>query len=290
MPGFSDITIVNVDGRKGHNLMAAQNAIFHSASQLPGSKALLLSPERPNKLLNGIQHIEIAPLDYFSYNIFMIYNLHQFIETPYALIVQDDGWVFDGALWKDDFFSYDYIGAPVHLAKIERNAQTSYVSRFEWVPLLDDPSAKVTFAQNGGFCLRSRKLLEAPSRHQIPFILPPPKPFQTSDSPLEWQTGSNFEDVQLCIDMRASLEALGLKFAPVDIARAFSIEHYANLWRPEDLGQIFGHHSKFRKLKNIKPLSIRYTISAEATKSIHGENYIIDCFKSRAYQVDFAPR
>ncbi|SAL48353.1 hypothetical protein AWB74_02212 [Caballeronia arvi] len=43
----------------------------------------------------------------------MLFALWRFIETEYALIVQDDGWILDIGNWSDEFLSYDYIGAPI---------------------------------------------------------------------------------------------------------------------------------------------------------------------------------
>jgi hypothetical protein len=57
----SHITVVNIDGRHGE-LTAAQLSLAHSARQLPGAQALLLSPQRPKNLLEGIQHVPIQPL------------------------------------------------------------------------------------------------------------------------------------------------------------------------------------------------------------------------------------
>src|ERR1700682_4218636 len=63
---FSHITIVNIDGRHGE-LTAAQLSLAHSARELPGAQALLLSPQRPKNLLQGIQHIPIQSLACRSY-------------------------------------------------------------------------------------------------------------------------------------------------------------------------------------------------------------------------------
>lgn len=65
----------------------------------------------------------------------MIKELNKYIETSYVLIIQYDGFILNPDAWTDEFLEYDYIGAPW------------------WYT--DDCNVG-----NGGFSLRSKKLLE----------------------------------------------------------------------------------------------------------------------------------
>lgn len=69
-----------------------------------------------------------------KYNKFIITELTDYVDTEFCLICQWDGFVINPTQWKDDFFKYDYIGAP-------------------WEHI----DGKVG---NGGFSLRSKRLLQ----------------------------------------------------------------------------------------------------------------------------------
>jgi hypothetical protein len=108
MKDFSKITLVSVTG-----LPDATRAIYALTlrlRQMPGARAVLCSPQAPASLPPGIEHRKIAPLNYQEYSWFMMYALWRVVETEFALIVQDDGWVLDTANWTDDFLDYDYVG------------------------------------------------------------------------------------------------------------------------------------------------------------------------------------
>ena len=92
MGNFSSLTIVVVDGRAGDR-SGAVRSIALSQRELPGALGLLLCPERPAFLPQGIAHVPIAPMSYFEYSCFVLYALHQFIKTDWCLVVQEDGWV-----------------------------------------------------------------------------------------------------------------------------------------------------------------------------------------------------
>ena len=82
----------------GHNDgSSALPAILRSMSELPGSKGLLISAEKPWGLPQGIEWAHTNPLNYRQYSLYMMYCLHQHIFTDYALTVQDDGWVLNGS-------------------------------------------------------------------------------------------------------------------------------------------------------------------------------------------------
>lgn len=90
------------------------------------------------KINSGLHNlIKIDKIDTIEkYSDFCL-TLNNYINNEYVLIVQNDGFILNASLWNDDFFKYDYIGAPWK--------QTCMIGQ------------KVG---NGGFSLRSKKFLE----------------------------------------------------------------------------------------------------------------------------------
>ena len=99
------------------------------------------------------------------------------------LIIQHDGFVLSADNWREEFFNYDYIGAP-------------WIGYFK-----DQPQFNVG---NGGFSLRSKKLLD---------IL-------AEDDHIEL---GKPEDAIIGRQYREYLESKGIKFAPEEIAGKFAI-------------------------------------------------------------------
>lgn len=178
-------------------LEATVAAMRHSQGQIQFDRALLLSDVCPSGLTGtGIEWRQIEPLGSRSdYSRFMIHQLTDHIETPHVLIVQWDGFVRDGNRWQQAFLEYDYIGAA-------------------W-PQFRDGAA----VGNGGFSLRSKRLLDATR------ALP---------------AGSEAEDLAICRTHRHTLEEEHrLRFAGLAIARQFSYE------RESSSGAEFGFHGSF---------------------------------------------
>ena len=127
---FKKITLVSVTGLPDAG--GAAMALQHSLAQMPGTRALLCSPQAPANLPPGIEHIAIAPLNYHEYSWFMMFALWRVVSTEFALVVQEDGWVVNANNWRDEFLDCDYIGAPIHLAKIDSPQGTYWRNRFDW--------------------------------------------------------------------------------------------------------------------------------------------------------------
>ena len=283
---FSNITVVNVDGRIGDNL-STQMALMISKYKLPGSRALLLAPQEPRVIIGNFDFIKIDPLDYFQYSIFVLYKLHNFINTEYALIIQDDGWVVNEKAWSMDYFAYDFLGAPTHLARKNLGSGYAYYKNYQWVGdyLISPENFDVVL--NGGFSLRSKKLLELPEAKSLKFIIDPPDP-KTKTS-LSWQQDSLLEDVQICLYLRAQLEANGIRFPEIEVAKKFSIEHIDLTFHSKlDLMSVFGHHSKLRKIISLNPITIEYQIMECQLCKIPGEVYIYQMFKKLGYHIKFS--
>lgn len=285
---FQNITVVNIDGRPAVPT-GGLRAVVKSCSELPGALGLLLSPQCPNELPDGITHVPIQPLGYFEYGLFVLYALHALVSTEYALIVQEDGWVLSGDQWSDTFFDFDIVGAPVHLARVKQGGRSEYLRHFHWTDFLGQPDTRIDIVLNGGFSLRSKRMLEAPQRLGLAFVLPPPTGLYGPPLSMVWQGDPHLEDAHLCLQMRETLEAAGLRFAPLEQACRFAFEHLCPaLHDGADLSLVFGHHSKLRRLSSLWPAVVEYTQDRSAMAlSYHDEDRIAEVFRRRGYSVRY---
>ena len=88
-----------------------------------------------------------------DYARYMIYHLHEHVVTDFVLTIQHDGFILNPDAWRDDFFDYDYIGAPWPWR------EQGFVT----------PFGEHIAVGNGGFSLRSKKLTEVPTKVDVPF-------------------------------------------------------------------------------------------------------------------------
>jgi glycosyltransferase involved in cell wall biosynthesis len=143
------------------------------------------------------------------YSVFMMKELWKHIHTSHILVIQYDGFVLNYKAWREEWLQYDYIGAP-----------------WEWYT--DGMNIG-----NGGFSLRSKKLHDALGQDND--IIP------LNDGKIP--TYHHEEDHNICRMYRKYLERqYGIKFAPIEEARKFSIEGWRSnnrTWNGE-----FGFHSK----------------------------------------------
>ncbi|WP_418130860.1 DUF5672 family protein [Variovorax sp. 375MFSha3.1] len=285
---FEEITLVSVTGLL--DARGAALALRHSQAQMPGARALLCSPKAPDDLPPGIEHLPIEPLNYHEYSWFMMFALWRVVQTEFALVVQEDGWVVNAANWSDEFLDCDYIGAPIHLAKIDAPQGTYWRNRFEWADELGKPGHVVTPIQNGGFSLRSRRFMRALVDHpQIRVEIPPPEVVGGEPLGMHWNHNALLEDVQLSGVLRPALEAVGMRFAPLELARGFAIEHAGpQLHHGYDAMRLFGHHAKVRQLASLSPLTLRSLIPLSQLDGWYGERDILQMFERNGYRIEFA--
>lgn len=286
---FEKITLVAVTGLPDAG--GAAMALQHSLAQMPGARALLCSPRTPEQLAPGIEHRAIAPLNYHEYSWFMMFALWRVVSTEFALVVQEDGWVVNAGNWRDEFLHCDYIGAPIHLAKIDTPQGTYWRNRFAWADELGKLGHVVTPIQNGGFSLRSQRFMRALVDHpHIRVEVPPPDAVEGEPLKMHWQHNALLEDVQLSGVLRPALEAAGLRFASLELARGFAIEHAGpQLHHGYDAMQLFGHHARVRQLASLSPLTLRSLIPLSQLDAWYGEREILQMFERNGYRIEFAP-
>lgn len=140
----------------------------------------------------------------------IIYELHNYVQTEFAVLVHQDGYITNPTLWKEEWLGYDFIGAP-------------------WPEPRDDYSYRTSDGEiirvGNSVSLRSKKIMELPSKLG-----------------LVWGSyyGNTNEDGFLCVHNRKILEENGCKFAPLEVAVHFSKEHEI----PENVGlDTFAFHT-----------------------------------------------
>jgi hypothetical protein len=133
------------------------------------------------------------------------------------LLIHYDGYVIRPHKWQDSFLDWDYIGSPWPIKN------DAYI----------DPFGNHIRVGNGGFSLRSKKLLDVPSITEVPFEV------NIGNFYKHMNAGSYNEDGNICVHNRHIFEKYGCKFAPVEVAAHFSQENDV----PEIMGiDAFGFH------------------------------------------------
>ena len=179
------------------NLAATVRALEASLQAVDVAECLLFTDGAARVANSRIRVIQIERLSSASdYSTFILKALAGHVRTEHCLVVQWDGFVINPANWTDDFLSYDYIGAP-------------------WPQYHDGLNVG-----NGGFSLRSRRLMQACAAPSFGAGHP--------------------EDLAIGRTHRARLERdHGICFAPEAMAQRFSVE------RSGKIAESFGFHGAF---------------------------------------------
>lgn len=169
------------------------------------AKKILTNTEHDHVTDTGIQVINTDLINsLYDYNHFNLKYLNNYIDTDFVMVVEHDGFILNPRAWTDEFLDYDYIGAPL------------YVNDRQIVG-------------NGGFSIRSKRLLELVQKDDAIQL----------GSKTEHKYAEN-EDWVISVINREYIESKGIRFAPVELARRFSLEEndeYGGVWGGE-----FGFH------------------------------------------------
>lgn len=148
----------------------------------------------------GIRIVPIPELQSIQdYSLFVLLKLGNYVQSTHALVSQWDGYVTTPSAWRAEFLEFDYIGAP-------------------WPKAPNDQSVG-----NGGFSLRSKRLLQATASPKFKISHP--------------------EDLSICQHNRSFLAQAGLRVAPPDIAIQFSQERVGASF------ESFGFHGAFHLMR-----------------------------------------
>ncbi len=89
------------------------NALAYSCRGIKFGDVKLITDVKINGLPDFIkcEYIErISNIDEWNYA--AIYKLGKYIETEFAILIHDDGFIVNPESWREEFLNYDYIGAP----------------------------------------------------------------------------------------------------------------------------------------------------------------------------------
>jgi len=182
-------------------------AIRHCLQFFEFNKVLFFTDKEFN--LENISVVKIPKITTKEqYSLFVLKELKRYIDTDFILIIQWDGFIANPDSWTTEFQNYDYIGA-------------------KWFWYSDGFNVG-----NGGFSLRSKRLLQALSEDTVPVTI---------------ESLKYGEDTFICRLYRRLLEnKYGIKFAPEAIADKFSYE------RSEPSDNPFGFHGLFNMWRYVK--------------------------------------
>ncbi len=155
MESFKNITIVAISDVK---IKKTLTALIKSSQEINAADSLFFSSRNIELNLTQqklIKKISINPINSLKdYSEFIIYSLHKHIKTSHVLIVQWDGYICDVNKWNSNLLNYDYIGAP-------------FIPRFKNFNYSRDKEGRFYVIGNGGFSLRSKRLLESASKFNL---------------------------------------------------------------------------------------------------------------------------
>lgn len=212
------IDLICVDGRLNLiDLCLSLKAVEISMQNLNFNSVKFLSPYKPYE--SSVQHIKINPiLNLSDYSDFMLQKLTDYVESNHCLCIQNDGFIVRPNLWSDEFLKYDYIGSP-------------------WPK--NWPQSSINRVGNGGFSLRSKKLLDETKK--IDGKIPQELEYLSKYISHKNLPPNKIEDNMISIYKKNELESNGIKFAPIEIAAKFAIENPID----ENISnEAFGFHGK----------------------------------------------
>jgi hypothetical protein len=237
MSTLDDVTLITIET---HYHELAGRALQETIQRLPIKNVLTFSDRQ---LLSGVKNVPVAPIGSMrDYCDILLKGLWPFIETEFVIFAQWDAMVFDESNWTNDFLNYDYIGAV-----------------WPWQPQGQNVG-------NGGFSLRSAKLLQALRYPVIQLVETGPHGVQ--------------EDNYISIVHRNLLEQkFGISFAPAEVATQFSYEL-------GDYSSSMAFHGFWNIVKFMPPDTVEFFVTkrpAGMFDSLHRAHHIIHALADSGY-------
>ena len=186
---FKDLTIVAIDSLN-HNLTSL--ALDKTREIFPLAEVIVFGDYN---FYNYGTFVKVNKFSQPQHSKICLHDVYDVVDTNWALFIQYDGFPLREELWLDEFLNYDYIGSPMGAPAI---------------------------VGNGGFSLRSKKLLN------LTKFIPQGR------IPNDW-----LEDQLICDKYRPWLEKHGVKFAPISLAQRWGTQ---SIMYNEQPGS-FGFHS-----------------------------------------------
>ena len=135
---------------------------------------------------------KMSNIDEWNYS--TIYELGKHVDTEFAILIHDDGFIVNPHMWRSEFLDYDYIGAPWPLPSDD----FSYRDK-------DGTLVRV----GNSVSLRSKRLIDLPVKENIPW---------------GYFYGNCNEDGFICVNRRHIYQEHGMRFADIEVAKYFSHE------------------------------------------------------------------
>lgn len=222
-PNLASVTLCAVDCA---NPILALRALDISSSQCRFGDIVFLSDSAGQYQLPGCRMEVIPRLESRAdYSRFVLKELGVYCHTSHLLLIQWDGYVLHPEAWQAEFLNYDYIGAP-------------------WGFYEDNHRVG-----NGGFSLRSRRLLDALQDPEIVNLDP--------------------EDEAIGRTYRNLLERkYGIRFPSDELAGIFSFE----TTYPKQ--ETFGFHGLFNMWMVIPPQELGEFVATLSEHSINGPQFL----------------
>jgi hypothetical protein len=147
------------------------------------------------KILDYGKFVELStPFTWEDYNQFRLKEVGKYLETEFVLFIEYDGMATNKNSWSDEFFKYDYIGAPFKKQMFGEN---------------------INQVGNGGFSMRSTKLMKILSEDKNIKL----KTFNFLFSEV------GIEDGTICVEYEKYLrQKYNIDFSPTSLASCFGCE------------------------------------------------------------------
>lgn len=196
---LSNVTLIAMTSMK---VKETVKAMQYSMREIDFAKAVLITHRKPLFLPKEITYRHIAKLtDIDQFNYEATYNMGDYVDTAFALLVHYDGFVVNPKMWRDEFLDYDYIGSPWPYPK--EGDTTSY----------RDIQNNICRVGNS-VSIRSKRLMDFPKENNVPWV----------GEEINGKVYYN-EDVFICCKIKHLLEAAGMKIAPLEVAKYFGHEN-----------------------------------------------------------------
>ncbi|MCM1146128.1 MAG: hypothetical protein NC321_03075 [Clostridium sp.] len=214
------------------NIYETIHAMEYSMQGVEFADAILITHRRPFRLPKNIRYkhtSKLSDIDAFNYK--MVYELADYIDTDYVLLVHYDGFVVNPESWRDEFLDYDYIGSPWPLP------ENDYAYR--------DAKGNISRVGNS-VSIRSKRLLQFPRQAHLKWE--------------QMEDGNYNEDTFLCCKYKNRIEDAGMKFAPIEVAKYFGHEHMIpeieDVEKPFVFHKWWGRNAKYPHFVN--PWKVRW--------------------------------
>lgn len=170
-------------------------ALQYSCRSISFGSVKLVSHTKPKNLPTNIEYAyidQMSNIDQWNYSV--IYKLGKYINTDYAILIHDNGYIIHPECWREEFLDYDYIGAPWPLPSDDYSFR--------------DIKGEIIRVGNS-VSLRSKRLIDLPVQLKLEW-----KPFH----------GYYNEDGYICVNYRHKYLEHEMKFADINVAKYFSHE------------------------------------------------------------------